>query len=207
MQFVSIASITPTHLLMSGTRGHNLNCINSPAQPLRHYGGAISIFEYRRERVLYPHLARTARVQPLPGVIPCAPQHNVMRRRHGISSGSSAPFRACRESCSVGGPVSAQRHFMPRRARDDTGITETPYQLHQCHPPTSSCQGSPGGERLDMREWVDGRNQRRCLPPQTSQKSPDFSEIDAALCAWHFLPMLRPHKTQPPPSSQTTGSQ
>jgi hypothetical protein len=94
------------------------------ADTMWNYGDAISIVEIWPSASLIPSLPAYARFWHPPGVIPCAPQHNVMRRRHGISSGSSAPFRACRESCSVGGPVSAQRHFMPRRARDDTGIRD-----------------------------------------------------------------------------------
>ncbi len=43
------------------------------------------------------------------GVIPCAAQRVTVRCRHGILKGAGVCYD----------PVSAQRHFMPQRARDD----------------------------------------------------------------------------------------
>ncbi len=46
---------------------------------------------------------------PSVGVIPCAVQREAVLCRHGILKGA----------CVRNDPVSAQRHFMPQRARDD----------------------------------------------------------------------------------------
>jgi hypothetical protein len=44
-------------------------------------------------------------------VMPCATQRDAVLRRRGILKDVSA----------CNGPVSAERHFMPRRTRDDAG--------------------------------------------------------------------------------------
>ncbi len=56
------------------------------------------------------------------GVIPCAAQHVVVRRRPGIVTNAGA-FQD---------PVSAQRHFMPQRARDDGWGTLQPVPHASC---------------------------------------------------------------------------
>ena len=48
-------------------------------------------------------------MEPPTGVVPCAVRREAMRRRHGIVTGAGVR----------NDPVSARRHFVPRRARDD----------------------------------------------------------------------------------------